>query len=74
MASTHRKQLELVFQNSAGKDVVLSVISPKDNLTKAQAEALANTVIQKNIFTTIGGELKTYTGARIRVLDVTTLA
>ena len=72
--STHRKQLELVFQNSAGKDVILSVLSPKNDLTKAQAEALANTIIQKNIFTTTGGELTTYTGARIRVLDVTTLA
>ena len=74
MAATHRKQLELLFQNSAGKDVVFSVISPKDNLTKAQAEALANTIISKNIFATTGGELKTYTGARIRVLDVATLA
>ena len=72
--STHRKQLELVFQNSAGKDVILSVLSPKNDLTKAQAEALANTIIHKNIFTTTGGELTTYTGARIRVLDVTTLA
>ena len=74
MASTHRKQLELVFQNSAGKDVIVSVISPKNDVTKAQAETLANTIIQKNIFTTSGGDLKTYMGARVRVLDVTTLA
>ena len=73
MASTHRKQLELVFQNSAGKDVILSVLSPKNDLTKAQAEALANIIVQKNIFVTSGGDLKTYMGARVRVLDVTTL-
>lgn len=74
MADTTRKQLELVFKNEAEKEVTVIVLDPKDGVTAAAAASAANTIINANIFSSTGGDLKTFVSAQIRVLTVTELA
>ena len=44
------KVLQLIFKNSAGKKVTLSIEDPKDALTEAEIKAAMDFIIQKNIF------------------------
>lgn len=74
MANVHRKQLELIFKTNGGKLITFAIFDPKDDLTATQANAAAQTILAKNIFTYSGGELATFEKAQIRVLDVTALA
>ena len=73
MANVHRKQLELIFNTSAGKQVTFAILDPKEDLTAAQANAVAQTILTKNIFTYSGGELAKFEKAQLRVLDVMAL-
>ncbi len=67
------KTLEMVFRNQAGKEVVLSIADPKDNLTKAQVAPVMQDIIAKNVFTTKGGDLVQAVDARIRTRDAVSL-
>lgn len=73
MANIHRKQLELIFNTSSGKQITFAILDPKDELTSAGANEAAQTILTKNIFTYSGGELATFEKAQIRVLDVMSL-
>ena len=44
------KVLQLIFKNSVGKKVTLSIEDPKDALTEAEIKAAMDLIIQKNIF------------------------
>lgn len=68
------KTLEMVFRNQSGKEVVISVADPRDDLTKAQADAVMADIVAKNIFSPKGGELVQAVEARIRTRDAVTLA
>lgn len=74
MANVHRKQLELIFKTNEGKLITFAILDPKDDISAAQANASAQTILTKNIFTYSGGELATFEKAQIRVLDVTALS
>ncbi|VBB09427.1 Hypothetical protein LUCI_4717 [Lucifera butyrica] len=67
------KTLEMVFRNSEGKQVTLSVAEPRENLTLAEVQAVMNDIVGKNIFLTTGGDLKEAVDARIRTRDVIAL-
>lgn len=67
------KTLEMVFRNQAGKEVVLSIADPKDNLTKAQVAPVMQDIIAKNVFTTKGGDLVQAVDVRIRTRDAVSL-
>lgn len=69
-----KKTLELVFKNASDKEVTLSLADPKDGLTLAAANAAMQQIIDKNIFTSTGGDLVAIADAQIRVLDVIELA
>jgi hypothetical protein len=68
------KNLVMVFRNNSGKEVTISLADPKDELTKAQAETLMKSMLDKNIFTTTGGDLKEIVEARISTSDSVVLA
>lgn len=74
MADIHRTQLELIYNTSAGRQVTFAILDPRDNITTAEAESVAQTILSKNVFTYNGGELSKFEGAQIRVLNVTKLA
>lgn len=44
------KVLQMIFKNSAGKKITLSIEDPKDALTEAEIKAAMDVIIQKNIF------------------------
>jgi hypothetical protein len=61
--------LRLTFTTAGGKTFSITIPDPKEGLQKAEAEAIMDTLIQKNIFLTSSGEL---TGKQdIRVIDTT---
>lgn len=70
MAVTTNKIIRLTFSTVTGKTFSITLPNPRANLSKAEAEAVMDTVIAKNIFITTGGEL---VGKRdIRVIDTST--
>ncbi|WP_425803128.1 DUF2922 domain-containing protein [Desulfitobacterium sp. Sab5] len=70
MAITTNKVLRLTFTTAGGKTYSINIPDPKEDLQKAEAEAVMDTIVQKNIFFTSSGAL---TGKRdIRVIDTTT--
>ncbi|WP_407311863.1 DUF2922 domain-containing protein [Desulfosporosinus sp. SB140] len=67
MAITTSKVLKLTFTTTGGKTFVLTIPQPKENLDKAEAEALMDEIIQKNLFITPSGALN---GKKdIRIID-----
>lgn len=68
------KTLEMVFRNQAGKEAVLSIADPKDDLTKAQVDTVMQDILAKNVFVTTGGDLVQTVDARIRTRDAVSLA
>ena len=68
------KTLEMVFRNGSGKEVTLSMLDPKDNLTLTQVKAVMQDMVAKNIFTTKGGDLVQVVEARISSKDKSVLA
>jgi len=68
------KTLEMVFRNQSGKEVVVSVADPRDDLTKAEVDAVMADIVAKNIFSPKGGEFVQAVEARIRTRDAVSLA
>jgi len=70
MAVTTNKVVRLTFTTAGGKTFSITIPDPKEDLDKAEAEAVLDTVILKNIFLTSSGEL---IGKRdIKVVGTTT--
>ncbi len=67
------KTLQMVFLNSAGKETVISVADPKDDLTLAQVQAVMQDIIDKNIFVVKGNTLAGQVEARISNRETVTL-
>lgn len=65
--------LEMDFATELGRTITLRVPDALDTLTGAQAAALMDTIIARNIFTSTGGDLTGKTAAHIVVTDVTDL-
>ena len=59
------KTLQMVFLNSAGKETIISVADPKDDLTLAQVQAVMQDIIDKSIFVVKGNTLAGQVEARI---------
>ena len=67
------KTLEMTFKDTAGKNVMISILNPKDGLTLTQVDAIMQDIIAKNIFATTNGDLVDAVEAKIRVVDITVL-
>lgn len=68
------KTLELVFRNQSGKEVTINLADPRDDVTQAQAKAVMQDILTKNIFSTKGGDLTQIVDARVRTRDAVSLA
>ena len=66
--------LEMVFRNESGKEVVINMLEPKDNLTLTEVSTVMQDIISKNIFSTASGDLVQVVEARIRSNDMAVLA
>lgn len=59
------KTLELIFETTAGKDVVLSVDEPREDLTAQELAAGMQTIIAQDIFEVEGSSFAFAKGARV---------
>lgn len=73
MADTNTKTLEMVFKTDGGKTLTVAVRDPKDGLTLAAVQAVMETIIAKNIFTSTSGDLMAVQEAQIRQLAINEL-
>lgn len=44
------KKLVMVFKNSVGKNVTISIEDPKDNLTEEQIKTAMDLIVEKKVF------------------------
>lgn len=68
--AVNTKTLRMVFRNEAGKNVTISLDSPREDVTSAEIEAAMDLVIARNILTSSGGDL--VSKQDIRIIDTTT--
>ena len=47
---TETKKLVMVFKNSVGKNVSISIDDPKDNITETEIKTTMELIVEKNIF------------------------
>ncbi|SEF39373.1 Protein of unknown function [Caloramator fervidus] len=65
------KTLQMVFQNSEGKNVSINIPYVKDGITAEDIKNVMNLIISKNIFDSQGGDLVRIMGASVISRDVT---
>jgi len=73
MADTSTRTLEMVFVTEGYKEVTVAVKDPKDSLTLAEVQAVMDTIIAKNVFSSKTGDLVSVKEAQIRQLAITEL-
>lgn len=56
--------LQLIFRTSTGSRKTISVEDPKTDLTNAQVQSAMNTIVAKNVFQTVDGDLVAAIDAR----------
>lgn len=69
-----KKVLEMHFRNETGKEVTILVNDPKEDLTALAVNAVMQTIITKNLFSTTSGDLVQIVNAQLRSTDVAELA
>ncbi len=69
-----QRTLDMVFRNTAGKEVTISLPDPKDPLTLAEIQPVMDLIIAKNIFEIKGLTLAQVVEARIRTTDTSVVA
>jgi len=64
--------LQMIFSNTEGRNSTISVADPNPELTAVEVEAVMDSVINKNVFMTTGGELTGKVRAQVvsRTVDV----
>jgi len=68
------KSLIMVFQNEAGKNVSISIPNVKEEITENDVKLVMQNIIQKNIFTSTGGDLITIMSAQVVNRDIQELS
>lgn len=69
MAAT--KVLRLIFKDQEDKNRAINVQDPDSEITSAQVEAVMDSIITKNVFQTMGGNLVSKVKAEIVEREVT---
>ncbi|MBU5337264.1 DUF2922 domain-containing protein [Intestinibacter bartlettii] len=65
------KKLVMIFKNSAGKKVTISIEDPKDDLTEEQIKNAMDTIVAKNVFKKNDYALVEAVGAQIVTTQTT---
>ena len=68
------KTLEMTFRDSLGKEVTITLPNPRTGLTLTEVQTVMQDIITKNVFFTKNGDLAQIADAKIRVVDITSLA
>ncbi len=64
--------LQMIFSNTDGRNTTVSVSDPRADLSATEVEDVMDAVINRNIFTTTGGDIERKVRAQIvsRTVDV----
>jgi|LSQX01.3.fsa_nt_gb hypothetical protein len=65
--------LQMVFANQEGRNVTISVNEPNDGITGEEVRSVMDTIIDKSIFSTTGGDMVAVSAARLVSREVTEL-
>ena len=68
------KTLQMVFRNTSGREVTLSLPNPKDGLTAAVVKPIMQQIVDKQLFTSASGDFAQVVEARLKSDEVTPLA
>ena len=66
--------LEMTFRDSLGKEVMITLPNPRTGLTLTEVQTVMQDIITKNVFFTKNGDLDQIADAKIRVVELQTLA
>ena len=64
------KKLEMVFNNVLGRTNKMTVDNVRDDVSQVEIQAAIQSIIDKNIFDTSGGELVGIESARVVTTDI----
>ncbi len=64
-------RLEMTFKNNEGRTSKISVDNAKSDITEFQVNEVMNTILDRNIFTSGGGDLVEKAKAELISIDVT---
>ena len=64
------RRLEMVFRNQLGKTNKITVDNAREDVSQAEVQSAMQSIIDKNIFDTTGGELVGIESARIVTTDI----
>ncbi len=59
------KTLQMIFVNELGRNVTISVVDPRDDVTAQQVSAVMSDILTHNAFISVGGRLLSAAGARV---------
>ncbi|NMD42302.1 MAG: DUF2922 domain-containing protein [Firmicutes bacterium] len=65
--------LQMIFRNEEGRNVTISIADPRDDLEVSEVEAVMEAILQRNIFSTAGGDIAYLSKAQLVSRDVETL-
>lgn len=71
---SQKTKLELVFNTDANKKRIIAVNNPRADVTKSEAEAAMQVLLEKNIFQSSAGKLTSISEARLHTVNSTPLA
>lgn len=66
--------LQMIFSNLEGRNTTISVPDPDPALTAAEVEAVMDSIVSGNIFSTTGGDITAKVRAQVVSRSVTELA
>jgi len=67
------KTLQMVFSTAGGGKVTLSLDAPQEDLTAGDVQAAMQVIVDKNIFSSTGGDLTGVVGAQIITREIVPL-
>ena len=68
------KTLRMIFKNEEDRNSTISMADPVEELTSEQVEAVMQSIIDKNIFDSAGGDLTGKVRAQVVSRDVENIA
>lgn len=63
----------MIFRNDEGRNVTISVADPRNDLQPVEVETVMTSILQRNIFSTAGGDISSLNKAQLVSRDVETL-
>lgn len=65
--------LQMIFRNEEGRNVTISVVDPRDDLEPAEVETAMENILQRNIFSSAGGDISSLNKAQLVSREVEVL-